>query len=292
MDDPVRDRPRDLLIAGHVNLDEFLRVPAFPDPDRTVPVLERRVELGGTATNLALTASRYGVACGLVARLGAGFPPAFRERLTKARVDLRGLETLPRRTTPTCYIVEDRRGGQRTLIDQGAMADGAPRRFRVGRWLSEYSWVHLTTGPPAALLDLLVNARTAGLHVAADPGQETHYRWDAPHLRALVRGSELLWGNRSEVARTASLLHVRTPESLLEYVPLVIRTEGPDGVTAFSRAGSVHVPATRPRSVRTSVGAGDAFRGGFYAAWFGGQRLDGCLRAGGRAAARWLEGAR
>ncbi|MGA8275595.1 MAG: PfkB family carbohydrate kinase [Thermoplasmata archaeon] len=292
MDDPLRNRPRDLLIAGHVNVDEFLRVTDFPLADRTVPVVARHSELGGTATNLALTAARYGVVCGLVARLGTGFPAAFRERLEAGQVDLRGLETLPHRTTPTCYIVEDRRGGQRTLIDQGAMADGSPHRFRVGPWLSEYSWLHLTTGPPAALLSLQRAARVAGLHVAADPGQETHYRWDSLHLRRLLRDSEVLWGNRSEIDRAASLLELRGPEALLQLVPLIVRTEGAEGATAFSRAGSVHVRATRPRKVRTSVGAGDSFRGGFYAAWFAGQRLKECLTAGERAATRWLEGAR
>jgi len=135
MDDPLQNRPRDLLVAGHVNVDEFLRVADFPREDRTVPVANRRSELGGTATNIALTASQYGVVCGLVARLGAGFPPAFRKRLEKGKIDLRGLETLPRRNTPTCYIVEDRKGGQRMLIDQGAMADDVPHRFRVGPWL-------------------------------------------------------------------------------------------------------------------------------------------------------------
>jgi sugar/nucleoside kinase (ribokinase family) len=40
------------------------------------------------------------------------------------------------------------------------------------------------------------------------------------------------------------------------------------------------------------VGAGDSFRGGFYAGWFEGEELRRCLIAGTRAAARWMEGAR
>jgi adenosine kinase len=292
MDDPLRTRPRDLLVAGHVNVDEFLQVGAFPLADRTVPILHRRTELGGTATTIARTATRYGVACGLVARLGAGFPDALRGDLTKSGIDLRGVETLARRTTPTCYIVEDARGGQRTFIDQGAMADGAPVRFRVGRWISEYSWLHLTTGPPKALLALQATARAAGLPVAADPAQETHYRWEEAPLRRLVTASEILWGNRSEIDRMTSLLRCPRPEALLELVPLIVRTEGAGGSTAFSRAGTVHVRAVKPRKLRSVVGAGDAFRGGFYAAWFAGQRLQECLTAGQKAATRWMEGAR
>jgi nucleoside kinase len=281
-------RPRDLLVSGHVNVDRFLALPRFPASDRTVPVLAHRVVLGGTAGNIALAASRYGVASGLVARVGDGFPEAFRERLRQAHIDLRGLEKTPGEPTPTAYILEDPEGGQRTLMDQGAMRD------RKGRatprpWLEEYSWVHLTTGPPDLQLALLDEGRARGLRAAADPAQEIHYRWDPPRLRQLLRGCEILFGNRSEVAKAAQLLGVRAPEGLLGHVPLVVRTEGTAGATAFSRTGSVHVAAVRPKRARTFVGAGDCFRGGFYAGWFEGEPMKGCLAAGARAAARGIE---
>ncbi len=292
MDDPLRNRPRDLLVAGHVNVDEFLQVAKFPPADRTVPVIHRRTDLGGPAANIARSASHYGVAWGLVARLGAGFPTALRAQLVRSGIDLRGVESHGHRTTPTCYIVEDERGGQRTFIDQGAMSDDAPTRFRTGPWISEYSWLHVTTGPPTALLALQAAARSSGLHVAADPAQESHYRWEAAPLRRLVGGSEILWGNRSEIERMSSLLRRSGPEALLDLVPLIIRTEGSEGSTGFSRAGVIHVRAKKPRKMRSVVGAGDAFRGGFYAAWFAGQLLRECLTAGQNSATRWMEGAR
>ncbi|HYA71441.1 MAG TPA: PfkB family carbohydrate kinase, partial [Thermoplasmata archaeon] len=110
--------------------------------------------------------------------------------------------------------------------------------------------------------------------------------------RQLLSGSEILFGNRSEIARALEFVGGHRAEDLLEFVPLLIRTEGHRGASAFSRAGSVHVPATRPTRVRTLVGAGDAFRGGFYAAWFAGQPLASCLTAGTRSSARWIEGVR
>ncbi len=292
MEDPTRDRPRDLLVAGHINVDRFLRVPAFPEEDRTVPVLADRSELGGTAANVALTASRYGVACGLFARVGEGFTAQLESPLRRARIDLRGVEHVRGQPTPTCFILEDGRGHQRTLIDQGAMGDRPLRAFRPPPGLDSYSWLHVTTGPPRVHLRLLEHARAHGLHVAADPAQEIHYRWDRRDLRELLEGSELFFGNRSEVARAVDLLKFRHPKDLLDLVPLVVRTEGSRGVTAFSRNGSVRAPARRPRRRRTVVGAGDAFRGGFYAGWFEGAPLRACLDAGARAAARWIEGQR
>ncbi|MGP8072720.1 MAG: PfkB family carbohydrate kinase [Thermoplasmata archaeon] len=288
----VPDRPRDLLVAGHINVDRFLSVTEFPEVDRTVPIDASRSELGGTAANIALTATRYGVACGLVARVGDGFTSSLEAPLRRAAIDLRGVTRTPGRATPTCYIVEDSHGTQRTLIDQGPMADRPVPPFRVPPGLSEYSWLHVTTGPPSLHLRLVDAARARGLRVAADPAQEIHYRWSAPLLRRLLAASELFFGNRSEVDRAVELLGLPAPAALLDQVPLVICTEGSKGVTAYSRRGALHVAARHPKRRRTMVGAGDAFRGGFYAGWFEGAPLVGCLEAGTRAAARWIEGAR
>ncbi|MCI4348073.1 MAG: PfkB family carbohydrate kinase, partial [Thermoplasmata archaeon] len=78
-------------------------------------------------------------------------------------------------------------------------------------------------------------------------------------------------------------------QGLLEVVPLIVETRGRDGAVAWTRAGSSKVPAARPRKVRQVTGAGDGFRGGFYAGWFRGQPLRTCLAYGNWAAARWLE---
>ena len=286
----LADRPRDLLVSGHVNVDRFLRLLEFPPPDRTVPVQSHRVELGGTAANIALSASRYGVATGLVARVGDDFPASFEQRLRRAHIDLRGFERVRGIPTSTAYILEDPKARQRTLMDQGPMAS-PPVRTRPRPWLADYAWLHLTTADPDFQLRLLAEARASGVHVAADPAQEVHYRWDRGRLRKLLAGSEILFGNRAEVDRVAQMLGARRPDGLLPSVPLVVRTEGAHGVTAYTREGTVHVPSDRARSVRTVVGAGDSFRGGFYAAWFGGEPLRGCLVAGARAAARSIEGA-
>lgn len=287
----VADRPRELLVSGHVIIDRFLSVRSFPPADRTVPVLGGRTELGGTATNIVRVAARLGVASGLVARVGDGFPDTYVEAFRQAGIDVRGLERVVGQPTPTCFIIEDRTGAQRTLIDQGVMSDARDAALPL-HWLKEYSWLHLTTADPTFQLRLLKAARERGLHVAADPAQEIHYRWDRRRFRTLLRGSEILFGNRGEIAQALEFVDARRTEGLLEYVPLVVRTEGRAGASAFSRAGTVHVEATRPTRVRTLVGAGDAFRGGFYAAWFAGQPLAECLTAGTRSAAHWIEGTR
>ncbi len=281
------ERPRDLLVAGHVNVDRFLDLREFPAPDRTVPIRSIREKLGGTATNLALVASSYGVASGLVARIGDGFPASFRAELTASGIDLRGLEVVRGVSTPTCFILEDEARHQRTLIDQGPMQDARDARL-PGAWLREYAWLHLTTGDPEFQLRLLDRAHRAGLRVSADPAQEIHYRWDRRRFRELLAGSEILFGNRSEIDHAVALVEGVDPRALLERVPMVIRTEGDRGATAFTRVGTTHVPAVRVRTKASAVGAGEAFRGGFFAGWFEGEPLRASLVGGTRAAARWI----
>ena len=280
--------PIDLLVVGHTNLDRFLDVRQLPEADRTVPVTGSRVELGGTAANIARSAASWGVASAVASRVGDDFPMAFEAALAADGVDIRGLERVRGSRSPTCYIVEDGAGSQITLIDQGAMADDAGARVPVGL-LRESGWVHLTTGHPGFQLRVLAAARRLGRAVSADPAQEVHYRWRPEQLAELVRNAEILFGNEAEVAAVQKAFDARRPDDLLAEVPLVVMTRGPKGVRAYSRAGTVEVPAERPRRLRQVTGAGDAFRGGFYAAWFSGQPLDGCLVAGERSSRIWIE---
>ncbi len=289
MDDGVKDRPRELLIAGHVNVDRLLGIRAFPAADRTVPVVENQIALGGPAANLALVASRFGVRTGLVALIGDDFPAEFRARLEAGQIDTRGLQRVAGRSTPTCYILLNGRGGQRTLIDQGPMGDGSAPRLPAGI-LPDYSWLHVTTGPPDRHLALVRQARAAKVRIVADPAQEIHYRWDRRRLRMLLADAEILFGNRSEVAAAARISGARTVERLARELPLIVRTEGAHGATAFTGSRRIHALPRPVRRVRRIVGAGDAFRGGFYAGWFAGEPLEACLAAGIRSSSRWVEG--
>jgi len=286
-----RARGGQLLVAGHVNVDRFLRVERAPGPDRTVPVLAERTELGGTATNLARVARHYGVRVGLLARVGDGFPSEFTALLRKEGIDLRGLERVAGTPTPTCTILEESDGTTRMLMQQGPMAN-AGRPPLSGSWWRSYHWFHLGTGDPRRTLRLARVAGGAGRRVAFDPAQEIFYRWDRAALRRLVPWVDVLFGNRAEIEHAARCLGLRPPERLVEQLPLVVRTEGGGGATAFFRGGQVHAAAVRPRRVRSLVGAGDAFRGGFYAAWFEGARLGACLARGNRSARAWIEGHR
>jgi sugar/nucleoside kinase (ribokinase family) len=281
-------RPLDLVVAGHANIDRILRVDGLPVSERTVPIREERAELGGSAATLARIAARAGVRTGLLTRVGPDFPPGFRAALHREGVNLTGVEVVPGTRSPSCYIVEDAHGHQFTLIHQGPMGSARDARIPV-RLLRSTCWLHLTTGDPDFQLRLKEAARHAGVRIAVDPAQEIHYRWRAPRLSRLLEGAEILFGNDGEVRRIMHMLSVDRVSKLLDLVPLVVVTHGARGVSAHARTGVVRVPAARLRRLRQVTGAGDAFRGGFYGAFFGGRALKPSLEAGTRAAAAWMQ---
>jgi nucleoside kinase len=283
-----RSAPGDLLVAGHTVVDTFWDVRALPQSDRTVPVVAVRAVLGGTAANIARAAAARGVRTGLLSRVGPDFPPEFRRELARFHLDLRGLSVVAGQRSPTCLIVEDGKGHQMTLIDQGAMADASDADVPASL-LASYPWVHITTGDPEYQLRVAAAVRAAGGRVAADPAQEVHYRWRTRPLARLLAASELFLGNESEARATADRLSGGSVERLTKRVPLVVVTRGRRGARAYSRRGTINVPGRAPRRLRQVTGAGDTFRGGFYAAFLRGATLEASLREGVEAATDWIE---
>ncbi len=283
--------PLDLLVVGHTNLDVLLTLPHLPEPDTTVPVLGREVRLGGTAANIARWSRKLGVRSALASFVGPDFPVRYRRLLRQEGVDLAGFRSLPGRRTPTCWILEDGHGGQTTVIDQGAMGRLDSRNLPRGV-LRRSAWVHLTTGDPGYQLAVAEVARSGGRPVAFDPAQEIRYRWKPSDLRRMLPLTEILFGNEGEIQRLSEIGGFGDPRELLSVVPLVVMTRGPRGVSAFSRAGNVDLPALPVGSLGHVTGAGDAFRGGFYAGWFRGWPLQACLKGGLSAAAATLRAGR
>jgi sugar/nucleoside kinase (ribokinase family) len=282
-----RPTQHDLLTVGHANIDRIISVSRLPEPDRTVPIADQRTELGGTAVTIARVAAQEWLRVALAARVGPDFPARFRDRLSGEGIDLTGFEVISKTRSPSCFIFEDGNGSQMTFIDQGSMVEGRGGTIPT-ELVRSSAWVHLTTGPVDLQLRTAEKARDARRPVSADPAQEIHYRWSSQDLVSLFSSSEILFGNESEVRQAARLLSLPSIARLTDRVPLVIMTRGPLGCIAYHREGVERVPALRPSRRRRVTGAGDAFRGGFYAGWLEGQPLRECLRHASWAAARWI----
>jgi ribokinase len=272
----------ELLVVGHLNLDHEMEVPFLPSVDRTSPVLDRHVFIGGPAGNIARWSAKLGLKVALSSFIGRDFPAEFTEILRKERVDVSRVSVRKGFLTPACWIARDRAGKQMTMIDQAAMEGTSDLPLSD---LKGVGWVHLATGDPGFQLKVARAAKRLKIPVASDPAQEIHYRWSAKDLRELLSLSEMFFGNLSELEEAVRMLGLTRPQDIVKVVPLAIITMGAKGACAYTRRGTFRCPSAKVKRARGVTGAGDAFRGGFYSGWLRGEPLERCLELGTKAGA-------
>lgn len=246
-----------LAYFGHVNIDRILTVNRIPS-EGSQPVVATSEVFGGTAGNFAIVAAKLGLAFDLYSAVSTGTHGKFISYLESLGVDPKFLSVTDG-YGPVCTIVSDGRE-QIALMDQGPMLSWTPSSsFRFG---NEYDWVHFSTGPPDEYLKIA--QKLAGkTRIAFDPGQEVHYRYDRKQVSDFLELSDLVLCNRSELSKMSSILGV--PEDrILDSLPDTIVTSGERGVD-FKISGKIgHMNSVPVTKVADTVGAGDAFRAGFY----------------------------
>lgn len=253
-----------LAVYGHVVLDYILHVPRLPEPDTSIRVTGRSRHFGGTGGNLARAAARLGVETALASFVGEDFPEDYRRALEEEGVDLTDLRPVEGYLTPTAWIFTDAEDRQVAVIDQGPMDHTSA--FPLAHHTAETSeWVHLGTGRPEYQTRVHGLARREGKSIAFDPSQEIHYLYEGDSFRGLLRGSDIFFGNASEVRRASEYLGVAGPEEILDHVGTLVETRGSEGSVIYSGDGVWRIPAIPPRVKTDVTGAGEAYRAGFYA---------------------------
>lgn len=277
-----------LAVSGHTNIDYLAHVERLPGPNQSMEFTGTVRALGGTAANIALASARLGVPTTLISFVGQDFPDQFGQEFVKAGVRTTGLVRVRGANTPVCWIFTDPAERQVAFIDQGAAAaaDGRPVPQRA---LAGAKVLHLSTGRAKHHLRAARAARRKGIAVHFDPGQELSYVWDPETFAAMMGLCDALFLNEHEMRVALRYLEARRPRDLLDHVELVVGTRGAKGSFALTRDGRVSVPASRARRVVNATGAGDVFRGGFYAARYRSFPLEECLRWGAAAASIGVE---
>ncbi|MCJ2519389.1 MAG: carbohydrate kinase family protein [Candidatus Thermoplasmatota archaeon] len=253
-----------LGIFGHVVLDRILRVPRLPEPNTSIQVTETRECFGGTGGNIARAAARLGVEASLASFVGEDFPEEYRSALKADGVDLTDLKVVHGRNTPTAWIFSDPEGNQVAVIDQGSMAEISNMEV-LEHTIRDSQVVHIATGKPDYYRKVVGLAKSLGRQVAFDPSQEIHYVYDPTTFRETFTSSDLFFGNQSEFQRALAYLEMREVREMLEYVKLLILTLGKEGSVIHTSERSWRIPCISSDKELDVTGAGDAYRGGFYA---------------------------
>ncbi len=268
------------IIFGHSNIDYIASVGFLPGKNQVTEVLKHQRYFGGTGANVALCAASLGTKLELSSYVGYDFPGEFRERLLGLGIGLEYFHVKEDQRTPTCWIYNDDSQNQMIFVEQGAMKGlhGYPIPDIDFR---DYDIVHLGTGRPEYYLSLLERQQVCRRLVCRtppeelrkkrplitfDPGQEIHYVYNAKTFTKMMSQVDIFFGNKAEWEVAQKFLDLQDPLDINHMVPLAVRTCGPKGAELYMNGTIDVIPAVRPQAREDTTGAGDAFRGGFYAA--------------------------
>jgi sugar/nucleoside kinase (ribokinase family) len=271
-----------IAVVGYASVDRTVHVDRLPAPGVTARVLSVAADgplrpggIGHAATALAATVDDDVVPICAVGDDDAG--RAFIAALATAGCRVHGVLTAQGRS-PTAELLHDPDGATACVFDPGV--DWNDLDERQGELLAAADVVVVMVAPPAVVRATLAASRsdaTVAWIVKNDPAALLPDIVDA-----LCGRADIVFLNVAE----SSVVEVLPADG----APITVCTEGARPVTVTTQ-GRSHTYAVPPVTVRNPTGAGDAFAGGYLAAWLGGADDEACVAAGAEAARRLMEAA-
>ena len=282
-----------VLVLGDANVDMVIRLPdrttGRPDLSHSAPQLYG----GGSAANVAVALARLGVAVSMVGAVGDdGYGRWARDDLYREGVDVQGVCLIPDAFTLLVIALIDLDGERLIFVWP---SEGGAHQFLEAEAIDpalirSVSWLH-TTGiclraEPTrdAVLYGMELAREAGVTVSLDLNLRLE-TWDLDEatrrtFERAIELSDVVFGNAEE--EIVPLAGVDSAEAAARALcggeRIVVARRGDRGASVTTPQETFDVPAF-PAQVVDTLGAGDAFSGGFIAASL--------AKVGVREAARW-----
>lgn len=250
-----------------------------------------RCDAGGAESNVASHVAASGHRAAWFSHLGDDeLGRRVARQISRRGVDVSGVGYDP--LHPTGVYVKDpgqgviyyRRGSAASYLDE---PDAEELRFEGVRVVHVSGITAALSDCAAAFLRRVIDrAREGGAMVSFDVNYR-HALWSttaaAAALDPLVRRADLVFVGRDEAETVWGLRDAEQVRGFFSEVPELVVKDGAVGATAFCGGAASFEPAL-PVDVVEEVGAGDAFAGGYLAAWLedapSGERLRrGHLRA-------------
>ena len=276
-----------ILTIGKTVQDVFLKSDEF-DPHQEGKVAYTHLPLGvkmevedvdfhtgGNAGNVAVTCARQGLHTEYMWTLGTD--PA-------SETVLRDLD---KEGVITSRVVQKDRyqagystiliatNGERTILNHRGRSTGPEGKDLDFKAIAEADWVYptsLANGGLTLLRKIIDEAEKHGTKVMLNPaGPELA---EPAKLKSLLESVDVLCVNKEEMQQ---LVHGETSEELVRHalnlVPVVIVSDGPNGVVASDGTTIVKAGMYEDVKVLDRTGAGDAFASGFLSQWAQGVSL-------------------
>ncbi len=239
-----------VLYFGHINYDVLIEVESFAEPGESKNIKRWKRRIGGTAYNAYKSMRALDIPVKVFSVIGNDF---------EERVD--GYFVYDEKT-PVCFIIS-KGSEQMAYVAQDLWLNENALHLDP-KLLQKFEYLHFATGNPHFYLKLMREAKFTGKRIVFDPSQEIHYLYTKEIFSEMLQMADLFFCNSAEYDKATEF----AGEVLKD--KLIIRTEGENGASIhIPQKGWYHYPAYSVE-VCDTVGAGDAFRAGFYAALYRG----------------------
>jgi sugar/nucleoside kinase (ribokinase family) len=258
---------QDVFLSGHEIVsskdDDGKLIEAFPLGAK-INIENAVFSTGGGATNAAVTFARQNIEASFIGKIGhdaAGHSVI--AELDGDHVDTSHVIYDPKLGTQYSTVLLANSGERSILIYRGAAhAHQASDYEDID--MTQYDWLYVSSfaGAMDALDVIFARAKQHGIKIAFNPGEGELEQIE--RLRPLFEDVEILLVNKEEAAMIVEGLN---SEELvrhgMNYVPLMVVSDGPNGVTATDGKTIVTAGMYDDVPVVDRTGAGDAFGSGF-----------------------------
>jgi ribokinase len=272
----------DLMTVGDMKLDTFLLLPDasvmcdlhLPECKlcvaygKKIPVTTMRSQIAGTAPNVAIGASKFGMKTGVVSVMGKDdiFDHAKRF-LKRHRVNTTHVISRPGLHSSAATVLTYK-GESTQFVDHVDVEYRLPDTTKRARWIHI---AELGDGYTKLFHDAIAIKKRHGTRISFNPGS-IQLKEQKTALFDLLRVTDVLFLNMNEARILLSITnedHIRGILSGLQNLGPrhVVVTDGQHGAYAFDGATITFAPMFPGKRIE-ATGAGDAFSSGFLGALF------------------------
>lgn len=259
-------------------MDISIYVKSYPKPDEASVVKEFRYGGGGSASNVAVVASRLGAPTGFIGSMGFDdFGRLLLEGLIKEGVDVTHVKVVVGEQSGTSFVVVDELGRVMIFEYLGASESIEPSDLDPA-YLRGAEFLHLTSFRFDVSVEAAMLAKEGGARVSFDPGR-VEVSKGLKRMAPLLKYCDIIMLNEIEVRKLSGVREVsKGARKVMNYGPkTVVVKMGGKGAMAFTERKAYSSPAFEVKVVDTT-GAGDSFAGGFLSSLIEGKGVEDALR--------------
>jgi sugar/nucleoside kinase (ribokinase family) len=228
---------------------------------------------GGGATNAAVTFARQGLHALFMGTIGhdpAG--DAVLADMDKEGVDTTHISYSDKFNTGYSTLLLAPNGERTILTYRGASTHYEIRNFRLDEVEADWLYLSSLAGNIELLDSVLSQAKKKGMKVFLNPGKGELKR--IKELKSLLEDVDILSVNKEEAQQIVDGHSLEElVMRLLNFVPIAIVSDGPNGVVASDKKTIVRAGMYEDVKVIDRTGAGDAFGSGFLSYFAQGKSL-------------------